>query len=99
MCAAPRNGILYKIPGRRSLYVFVSETKLNRDLSQVVTGAEDVRTAIFPNTTKMVSDGAFQATHLRSVILNEGLVSVGACIDVDDRNGNEKGVFCNTQIK
>ena len=72
------NTIVYKIgTNGKKARLFVSGLELSRDLSRVVRGAKNIRTATFPGTTRKVSDGAFAATSIMSVVLNEGLEALG----------------------
>lgn len=52
--------------------LFVSETKFDRSMSQVVRGLKD-KTTILPKTCKEVRKKAFRGTPLISIVLNEGL--------------------------
>ena len=74
--------------------LFVSGTEFNRDISQVIQGAKDVRTITFPGTVRDVPHSAFLDTTLLSVILNEGLETLGKC-----QARVYRGVFGNTQIR
>ena len=56
------------------IQLFISETKFNRNMSQLARGANGIRTIIFPGTVRDVECGAFTNNwSLRSVVLNEGL--------------------------
>lgn len=57
--------------------VLISETGFNRNMLKVAKGAETVKTMTLPSTIKEVKDGAFSRAHLRSVVLNEGLETIG----------------------
>ena len=77
------NGVAYKpSAGEDRVRIFVSGTGFDRDMAQVVRGQRGIRTITFPSTARKVLDGAFHSTALRSVVLNEGLESVGASVEV-----------------
>ena len=75
-------------------HIFVSETRLSRDMSRIVLGAKDVRTITFPNTVREVSDGAFADANLLSAVLNEGLETLGKL-----RAKQCKGIFCGAKLR
>ena len=98
----PVSGIMYRVhQSNRSSRLFVSRTEFDRSMSQIARAAKDIRTIISPNTVRNILDGAFEATRLRSVILNEGLEKFGELNDeLDDEDKKFYiGVFSMTQIK
>lgn len=89
------NGIVYETLIRgKTVNLFVSGTKLSRKMAQIVRGAKNVKTITFPSTTRTVSDGAFVNASLKSVVLNEGLETLGK----QQKYGCE-GVFRNTRLR
>ena len=48
-------------------------------MSRAVRGPEDSKAATFPRTVRHVSDCAFAGPALKSVVLNEGLETLGEC--------------------
>lgn len=83
-----------KSAGRKHVRLFISGTEFNRDISQVIQGAKDVRTITFPDTVRDVPYSAFLHTTLLSVVLNEGLETLGKC---QARVYHE--VFSHTQLR
>ena len=75
---------------RRQIRPFVSGTELSRNMSLVVREHFGATTATFPNTARRVQNDAFRKTPLRSVVLNEGLETLGEC---DDKAIYPDGVF------
>ena len=73
-CQIPRNGVLYRAkPGEEcQLRLFVSETALDRDMSQLVRW-KNAKLATVPKSVRKVQPTAFQDTSLQSVVLSEGL--------------------------
>lgn len=64
-------------------------------MSQLVRGANTIRTVIFPNTIRYARGGAFEENQcLRSAVLNEGLERLEECND-----GGGQGIFSNTCIE
>lgn len=87
--------ILYKPRAKKQQRLFVSGTEFDQKMSQIVKGAKDIITIIFPITFRKLSEGAFQRTLLRSVILNEGIEQLEGyysdhCYD---------GIFAGTQVQ
>ena len=80
---APRYGVLYKRQGQELQCIFVAETKLNRNMSQIAKMATNARTIVFPNTTREIEEDAITRASPRSVVLNEGLERLGGCQDED----------------
>ena len=74
----PRNGILYRLHVNHQQRLFVSETELDRGLSQIARAGRGTRTFAFPSTTREALSGAFEDTALESAILNEGLERLGS---------------------
>ena len=74
--------------------LFVSGTELARDMSCVVRGARSSKTIAFPSTVRKVLDGAFLYTSVRSVVLNEGLETLGKYLGL-----RRAGVFSFTRLK
>lgn len=67
-------------------------------MSRVVRKTDGARTLALPNSAREVLDGAFgENRRLRSVILNEGLETLGRCADEDGRR--HSGVFSNSQLR
>ena len=87
-----RNSVLYLSCNgkRRRVQLFVSGTELSRDMSLVVREHFGAATATFPNTARRVQNDAFRKRPLRSVVLNEGLDTLGEC---DDKAIYPDGVF------
>ena len=48
-------------------------------MSRAVRGPEDSKATTFPRTVRHVSDCAFAGPALKSVVLNEGLETLGEC--------------------
>ena len=72
------SGISYKVLyDKRIISVLVSETQFDRDMSRIAQGANYVKTIIFPGTVREATAGAFRMTALLSVVLNEGLKTLG----------------------
>ena len=92
----PKNGVLYQTPKRSNCLrgLFVAETGFNKRMSRIVRGS-DAKTMTFPSTVRKVSDCAFQDAPLRSVVLNEGLKTLGEC---NEDWSNYGGTFTKTQI-
>ena len=42
--------------------LFVSATEFDRNMSQLVEGAADIKTVVFPNTIREISEDAFSDT-------------------------------------
>ena len=88
------NTIVYKISTKgKKVRLFISGLEFNRDVSRVLQGAMNIKTATFPNTIRKVTDGAFIATSVVSMVLNEGLETFGG------RKDKVKGVFRQTTLK
>lgn len=93
------NEIRYEVHTKRKIVqFFVSEIGFNRNMSRIVSGAKDIRTIIFPNTVKEVSAGVFRNTVLLSVVLNEGLETLGECQDECQEECYD-GVFHATRLR
>lgn len=56
-------------------------------MSKVVSGSKDTKTVIFPSSVRETSEDAFSNTSVQSVVLNEGLETIGV------------KTFCNNKIK
>ena len=69
----PRNGIAYKTRGQTLLRLLVSDTELDRGMSQIAKASRGIRTIIFPSTVREFSEDAFLGAFLRSVVLGEGI--------------------------
>ena len=93
----PRNGILYRLHANHQQRLFVSETELDRMLSQIARAGGGTRTFAFPNTTREALSGAFEGAALESAILNEGLERLGRCSN--SVLTPSEGVFCGTRIR
>lgn len=94
-----RSQVLYRVhDGRMSLQLFVSGTEFDPSMSRVVRETDGARTLALPNSAREVLDGAFgENRRLRSVILNEGLETLGGCEDEDGQY--HSGVFRNSQLR
>ena len=56
------NTIVYKISTKgKKVRLFVSGLELSRDVSRVLQGAMNIKTATFPNTIRKATDGALLA--------------------------------------
>ena len=75
-------------------HIFVSETRLSRDMSRIVLGAKDVRTITFPSTIRDLSNGAFADANLLSAVLNKGLETLGEL-----QTKHCKGIFCGARLR
>ena len=76
------NGVAFKAGTMMSHarpQVIISETFFSRDVPQILWGAKDIKTIVFPNTVKYVSNCALTSPALKSVVLNEGLETLGEC--------------------
>ena len=72
------SGISYKVLyDKKIISVFVSETQFNRDMSRVAQGANYAKTITFPSAVRDVAASAFRMAALLSVVLNEGLRTLG----------------------
>ena len=60
------------------LWLFVSETGFDRNMSWIARGEKNIRTISFPNTVREVEYNTFAGNQsLRSAVLNEGLEVLG----------------------
>lgn len=67
--SVPLNGILCT-----RQWPVISGNIFNRDISVIITGAQNARTATFPSTVRKVSEDAFyRRERLRSAMVNEGI--------------------------
>ena len=73
----PVNTVMYCARESPTASLFVSATEFARNMSQIVRGAVDIKTIIFPSTVRETSEDAFSHTSVRSVVLNEGLETIG----------------------
>lgn len=93
-------GVVYEIDGktkRPGVRPFVSKTEFDRSLSLLVRGAMGAKTFTCPVTVRGVRDGAFwKSEELRSVVLNEGLETLGG--RGDGESNDFEGVFGFTRI-
>ena len=80
---------------RRQVRPFVSGIEFSRNMSLVMREHFGAATVTFPNTARRVRNDAFRKTPLRSVVLNEGLETLGEC----DDNKSDKGVFKGTALR
>ena len=73
-CQIPRSGVLYRAkPGEECQpRLFVSETELDRDMSQLVRWKK-AKLATVPKSVRKVQPTTFRDTALQSVVLSEGL--------------------------
>ena len=85
----PNNGIEYDphAEDAHSQRLFVSATEFDRNMSQLVEGAADIKTVVFPSTVRETLEDAFSNTSVQSAVLNEGLETIGV------------KTFCNSKIK
>ena len=85
--------VMYKMrkwltwPMQPQIQLFVSEMEFNRSMSQLVKGARETKTVVFPNTVRENSERTFSYSALQSVILNDGLETIGP------------NIFCSSKIK
>ena len=75
---APRYGILYKRQDQEPQCIFVAETKLNRNMSQIAKMATGTNIITFQDTTRELAEDAITLAAPSSVVLNEGLERLGA---------------------
>ena len=96
--AAPASMIGYCINARRRkvlVQVFASGAELSRDMSQLARGASDARTFTLPKGVLRLRDRAFaESEQLRSVVLNEGLETLG-----EYQGPNCRGAFRGTKLR
>ena len=72
-----RNMIRYSA-GKREPRACISGVEFGRDMKMVFGGPDDIRTIIFPKMVKIIRQGSFRDVEsLRSVVLNEGLETLG----------------------
>lgn len=72
-----RNIIIYTA-NERDAGLIISGVVFGRDMKKIYGGPDDIRTVIFPEMVRTVRQGAFNdLLFLRSVILNEGLETLG----------------------
>lgn len=94
----PANAIGYSACARRrraQVQVFLSGAELSRDMAQLVRGAREARTAVFPPSVRRARDRAFCGCEaLRAVLLNEGLEALG-----EFQGRGCSGVFRSTGLK
>ena len=69
----PINAVMYTPRAQSKTLLFVTKTGFDREQSLVEKAAKDIRTVILPLTIREVREDAFKNTHLKSVVLNEGL--------------------------
>ena len=69
------------------IQLFVTETEFDRSISQLVKGAKNAKTIIFPNSIRENFGTAFSYTSVQSVVLNEKLEAIGF------------KTFCDSKIK
>ena len=73
----PRNWIAYAV-GEGGTRATISGVEFGRDMKMVFGGPDDVRTVIFPKMVRTIRQGSFHNVEsLRSVVLNEGLETLG----------------------
>ena len=71
----------------------VSGIEFSRDMSRITWGA-NVKTLAFPGTVREVQDNSFCRKTVRSVVLNEGLETLG-----EYRGNFTKGCFSCTRLR
>lgn len=91
-----RNGIVYKTYGQKLLRLLVSDTELDRGMSQIAKASRGIRTITFPNTVREFSEDAFLGASLRSVVLGEGIEKLEGHKDCRSR---PEGIFARTQVQ
>ena len=69
--------VSYGGAGAGQTRALVSGTRLSRNLSQIASGAKDAKTLTFPRTVRETRGYLFWGGPLRSVVLNEGLQTLG----------------------
>ena len=76
---ASRNSIVYCVyEGKVLLRPCVSGIEFDRGIATVVRAAEDIKSVIFPDTVRVVKNGAFEKGRaLESVVLNAQLEALG----------------------
>ena len=79
--------VMYRAKTRAETRLFVAETEFDRNMSRLMKGAIDAKTIIFPSTVRDTYERAFSYSALQSVVLNEGLETLG------------EDTFCNSKIK
>ena len=92
----PRNGIAYKTRWQTLLRLLVSDTELDRGMSQIAKASRGIRTIAFPNTVREFSEDAFLGAFLRSVVLGEGIEKLEGHKDCRSR---PEGIFARTQVQ
>ena len=78
----PVNAVMYRVKETPGAWLFVAETEFNRNMSQIVEGATDVKTIIFSNTVRKDAERSlcgrtFSYASVQSVVLNEELETIG----------------------
>ena len=68
---------MYSAKTRAEIRLFVAETEFDRNMSHIVVGSKDAKTLIFSSTIKETYGRAFSYSALQSVVLNEGLETLG----------------------
>ena len=78
---ASRNSIVYCVyEGKVLLRPCVSGMEFDRGIAAIVRVAEDIKSAIFPDTVRVARNGAFEKSRaLVSVVLNVQLEALGEC--------------------
>ena len=87
------NRVLYE-SSQNKTRILISQTRFYRDMSRVTRSAENIKTVTFPRTVRKVSTYAFRKTVALSVVLNEGLETLGEC-----RNDRRVGIFYDTSLR
>ena len=83
-----RNIIMYTV-SKREAKTIVSGVVFGRDLKTIFGGPDDIRTMIFPEMIRTVRQSSFHCVEpLRSVVLNEGLETLGT-----ERRSYDKPIF------
>ena len=60
----------------------VSSMRMNREMTNIIRGAEDAKVVVFPRSVRTVEGNSFKnMASLRQVILNEGLETLGENYD------------------
>ena len=69
--------VMYRAKKQAETRLFVAETEFDRNMSHIVVGSKDAKTLIFSSTIKEIYERAFSYSALQSVVLNEGLGTLG----------------------
>lgn len=91
--ALDANALVYEKneqPGEHYIIIYISGVQFNREVDQILESPDSIRTIIFPETVRVVEQGAFFRNQaLRSAVVNEGLETLGT--DEYDSEGEMGG--------